>query len=320
MKIKFKFNVKDANGHALMHAGDDLDDCTFDDDYMWGFKNFASRQWTIRNALVEGTLVVEVHMKLIDAMNSLPFIPMNPFLSNIAHNMFMDQDTADVVFEVEDEVKGGQQQGRKTRSSPKKSHVKFYAHRAVLQKCAPKLAALCGSSGDLTRVSISDVKPTIFHHQLHYIYGGKVCGGCEITFNHLIFKDIIDAAVKYGLVDLKLAAEAWYVKTLTIEVDNVKEHLLLAHTKNCALLKEAAMDFIVDKLGTLGIESFKGLPKGLLEQILEAVARGEKTVHFADGDKFSTKRVNELRKKSEEKGLPIDGSRESMIAALRKVA
>ncbi|KAL7526721.1 hypothetical protein ACHAXR_001621 [Thalassiosira sp. AJA248-18] len=45
-----------------------------------------------------------------------------------------------------------------------------------------------------------------------------------------------------------MEAETSYVKSTTIEVDNMMEHrLLYAYTDamNCALLKEAVMDFMV---------------------------------------------------------------------------
>jgi len=38
----------------------------------------------------------------------------------------------------------------------------------------------------------------------------------------------------------------------------------------------------------------------------------------SNGDGLSTMRVNELRIKSDEKGLDVDGSRETMIATLKE--
>lgn len=51
-------------------------------------------------------------------------------------------------------------------------------------------------------------------------------------------KEIIDARDKYGIVNFKLEAEAWYVKSTTISVENLREHLLFADDKNCAQIKE----------------------------------------------------------------------------------
>ena len=58
-------------------------------------------------------------------------------------------------------------------------------------------------------------------------------------------KDIIDAADRYGVVGLKLEAETSFVTSTTITLDNVIEYLLYADSVNCALIKEAVMDFIL---------------------------------------------------------------------------
>ena len=52
-----------------------------------------------------------------------------------------------------------------------------------------------------------------------------------------------DATDKYGAVNLKLEAEAMYVKETEITMDNAMDNLLYADAKNLALLKEAMMNF-----------------------------------------------------------------------------
>ena len=56
-------------------------------------------------------------------------------------------------------------------------------------------------------------------------------------------KDIINACDKYGVVHLKLEAEATYVESTTITIDNMMDNLLYADSKNLALLKESVMDY-----------------------------------------------------------------------------
>jgi hypothetical protein len=58
-------------------------------------------------------------------------------------------------------------------------------------------------------------------------------------------KDIINAANRYGVATLKLEAEACLVEGTTFTLENVMEHLRYADSMNCALLKEAAMDYIL---------------------------------------------------------------------------
>jgi len=69
--------------------------------------------------LTKGALVIDVRMKPNDY--SAPFIPDNPSTRLTAKDFFMDEESADVVFE----VKGG---------SETNDSAKFYAHRLILKK------------------------------------------------------------------------------------------------------------------------------------------------------------------------------------------
>jgi hypothetical protein len=102
------------------------------------------------------------------------------------------------------------------------------------------------------------------------------------------------------------------------------ELLLYAESKNLALLKEAAMDFIVEKKSeVIKKMSFVDMVPGtLMRDLLVATARGERNVGGADVNvesQYDSLRISELRKKSYEKGLNVDGSREMLIAALEAV-
>jgi hypothetical protein len=153
------------------------------------------------------------------------------------------------------------------------------------------------------------------------MYGGKVSEDNMV----LHAKEIIDAADKYGVVNLKLETEASFVKGTDFTIDNVMEHLLYAESKNCALLKEAAMDYIVEnKAEVIEKLSFANAPGTLMRDLLVATARRERNVDGSDGDgsgesRFNAMRISELRKRSYEKGLNVDGSREMLIAALDAV-
>ncbi|KAL7528007.1 hypothetical protein ACHAWF_003639 [Thalassiosira exigua] len=146
--------------------------------------------------------------------------------------LFRNVESADVVFE--SDAKGQQAHGTQ------KCTRQFHAHRLILKQCAPDLDALCGSSDGMVSVPIADVKPDIVRHMMYYVYGGKVSND-DLKSQA---KEIIDATDKYGVVGLKLEAELWYVKSTQISLDNVIKLLQYADSKNCALLKESAVDFI----------------------------------------------------------------------------
>jgi len=134
-------------------------------------------------------------------------------------------------------------------------------------------------------------------------------------------KDIISAANKYGVPNLKLAAEACLVKSAKISIENMMDLLLDADAMNCALLKEAVMDFIIqNKADVISKVSFKDVPGEIVTDVLVAVTRGEKsgTDGACDKDQLCTMGITDLRRKVHEKGLEIDGSREALIAALNR--
>jgi speckle-type POZ protein len=262
-----------------------------------------------------GTLAVVVSIK---AEPAAPFVPKNPF-PKMMQGLFLDEETADVCFELSVAEK-------KDEDVTGESTLTFNAHSLVLETCAPMLSALCESSdGDKMKIArITDLKPEIFRIMLWYVYGGSVKK--EDLTAHA--KDIIDAADKYSIVNLKLEAEAVYVKSTYVTMKNAVEILLYADAKNCALLKETAVDFLAANCDDVIDEiSFDDVPGHLMKDLLVATARRKKKScagvaydYMKDGycaDDLKVLNVTELRIKLNDLGLDVDGSREAMIEALK---
>eukprot|EP00986_Skeletonema_menzelii_P014656 scaffold9886_cov143-Skeletonema_menzelii.AAC.9 len=259
-----------------------------------------------------GTLAIVVSSKN-DAASS--YVPSNP-MSDIITGMFLDEDTADVRFEVScASADSNEEDGDETTSSPV-TLATFHAHRSILKGCAPMLALLFGTTDEkIATASITDVEPDIFHHMLYYVYGGSVPDG-EMNAHA---KKIIDAADKYSIVNLKLAAETAYVKSTEITMENAVDILLYADALNLALLKEVVIDFLVENSEEATEKiSFADVSGTLMKDLLVAISRekDEMKGRNQDGKVFTTMRVSELRAKLAEIGLGVDGSRESMIKAL----
>mmetsp|Transcript_10867 Transcript_10867/g.26829 ORF Transcript_10867/g.26829 Transcript_10867/m.26829 type:complete len:411 (-) Transcript_10867:412-1644(-) len=327
IKINYGFGVKDSDGRYTAHKN--TESANFpahgveDEDEAWALFGDVTKRSTILKSLVNGSLVIEVQMRLAGLAQMIPppFVPENP-ACNCLRKMFMEEESADIVFEFHQ--KGGNQKKKAKDRSPRKkaktSPAMFYAHRIILQKCAPQLAEMCGPMENATSpvsVSIPDVTPEIFHHILRYIYGGEIDGD-DLEANA---RDIIDAADKYGVFNLKLKAEACLVKTTAISVENVMDLLLYADSKNCALLKEAVMDFIVqNEVDVINKVSFKDIPGETVKDVLAAMARGKNKSgeNSTCEDHLCTMRITELRKRVHKKGLEVDGSRDMLIAALKE--
>jgi hypothetical protein len=199
-----------------------------------------------------------------------PFIPENPSACKIIQGLFLNDDSADIMFKVGGDEKLKDNAMKIAKTEP----ITFPAHRLIVENCSRIFAELCESNGDdrTTPIQITGVSPDVFRHLLFYMYGGKVSDDDMTTHA----KEIIDAADRYGVSSLKLEAEVCLVNATIFGVENLKDILLYADSKNCALLKEAAMDYMVenqDKL--LGKVSFHDAPGSLLNDLIAAMARGK---------------------------------------------
>ena len=279
-------------------------------DNNWGWRDFISRSDILdesQNVIYgNGTLTFVVSM---EEEPTDVFVPKNP-LAKMMQDKFNDEAAADVCFEVSivDEGKG---ERHNTKSS-----VSFYAHRLILEICAPMLAALCGSndSGGVVTAPVNDIKPEIFHHLLSYVYGGIISK--EELNAHA--KDIIDAANKYSIVNLKLAAEAAYVQSTEISLDNAMDYLLYADSKSLALLKEAVMNFLAENPYEAADHIlFTDCPGHVMKDLLIAFGRSSKKDAGTKIDELTTLSVSALRRKLDKMGLEVDGSREVMIESIK---
>jgi hypothetical protein len=318
--IIFGFSVIDGIGKQVEHKRPAIPqrfDPVGTDTNRWGFRNFGTRL-TLLSSLVNGTLVIEVHMRLAAPTKSVPpiFIPENPFAKNI-QRMIIDENFGDISF-----VVGGQQETNNDEVVKETDPVIFHAYRYILCECSTGiLADICRSNvaSTSTPIEITDVSPEVFRYLLYSAYGVKISD--EDIKMHT--KEIIDAANKYGVVNLKLEAEACFVKDTILSLENVMEHLLYADSMSCALLKEAAMDFIIENsaevMDLITVNDL--LTPTLIRDVLAAVSRREKKFGGRDGygsdSRFNSMRICELRRESHKKALNVDGSREMLIAALK---
>jgi speckle-type POZ protein len=240
------------------------------------------------------------------------FVPKNPFQKMVLKDMFLNEDTADACFEV------CCAEAKEAEQKRAKASELFHAHSQILKTGAPMLANLFDfedNDGKIATATIADIKPDIFRHLLYYVYGGSVPE--EELKTHA--KAIIDAADKYSIVNLKLEAEAAYVKSTKITMDNAMDNLLYADAKNCALLKETVMNFLAENSSDAAEKiSFTDFPAHVVKDLLVAVSRnGKKEASGTTTDDLTTLSVNALRRKLDEKGLDIDGSREAMIESIK---
>ncbi|EJK74479.1 hypothetical protein THAOC_03837 [Thalassiosira oceanica] len=305
IEVELKFIIKDPNGGEDIFMRTSLTKFKPKDSAVvgnngptHGYRNFALRS-TLTDYLDDGTLIVEVHIRTNKpGQQYSSFVPENPFLRN-ALTDFDNEETADVKFEVGGTVEA----------------TIFYAHHIFLRLNAPALADMC-KPGDDSPTTISNVRPDIFEHLLYNCYGGKISKQ-DLQSDA---KDIIEAADRFCIVHLKLEAEACYVDTVELTLDNIHEVVTYADSKNLALLKEHCMDFLssANKIEAAEKVSFGDIPSHLMKDLLVAQARREAASGKAGGiGDLEMKSVSELREMAHEEGLSVDSSREMLIASIR---
>mmetsp|Transcript_14085 Transcript_14085/g.32015 ORF Transcript_14085/g.32015 Transcript_14085/m.32015 type:complete len:279 (+) Transcript_14085:334-1170(+) len=259
--------------------------------------------------LNNGTLTLEVHLRSRKKAESSGYVPSNSFNNNMLKG-FNNEEMSDVTFEVGGEVESAGNRRKRAKTTA----TTFHASHVILRLNAPSLADMC-RSGDEAAVPIIGVEPEVFKMLLYFCYGGKVSED-ELEANA---KAIIEAADRFGIVNLKLQAEAVLTKQTEVTVDNMLDNLLYATSKNLALFLEKIMDFVAENGSMLlGKVSFGDVPSNLISDILTAVAQGKKSAGGVAGDDLQIMRVGEMRKRLHDKGLCIDGDRETMIALLRE--
>ena len=275
----------------------------------WG--TMIERQ-TVLTYLNNGALTLEIHLRASkQAEPTTSFVPSNSMRDNILKG-FNSEEKSDVKFEVGGETETTASNRRKRAKS---TATIFYASHWILDLNAPALADMCRPGAEAA-VPIRGVEPKVFKMVLYFCYGGNVSKE-ELVANT---KAIIEAADRFEIVNLKLQAEFFLTEHTEIAVENVLDNLLYANSKNLALFQEKIMDFVAGNVETIvGNISFDDIPGNLMTDLLTAVARGNiSTGDEVPGDHLKFMRVAELRKRLHDRGLCIDGSRETMIALLRE--
>ncbi|EJK73099.1 hypothetical protein THAOC_05297, partial [Thalassiosira oceanica] len=209
-------------------------------------------------------------------------VPSNPFCDNVL-KVFNNEEKSDVVFIVGGEVESAANRRKRAKTAA----TRFYASRVILDVNAPSLADMC-RPGDEAAVPINGVEPEVFKMVLYFCYGGA------ITVEELAAKakEIIEAADRFGIVNLKLQAEAVLTEQTEVTVDNMLDNLLYANSKNLALFLEKIMDFVAENGSMLlGKVSFDDVPSNLISDILTAVAQGKKSAGGVAGDDLQILRV-----------------------------
>lgn len=193
--------------------------------------------------------------------------------------------------------------------------TEILAHSQIVKAIAPILAS-CGTvvnntnrddvntAGDVSIGNVSeDMSTEAFEIFLKYIYlGWYPCA--EDAKKH--GKQLINAANKYELVDLKMSIENILVGECVMTKDNVSDYILFADSQSCPLLKEYAIAFF-------RLMSQELISSECSKQLRESSEMLHETLHST-----SLLSVTEIRKELGKRKLDADGSKQVLQLRLEK--
>jgi hypothetical protein len=292
---KFAFRIPSANYSRVSYEYEDI---FSNEGSCW--VNFLRRDRVLKRSkayLVDGNLTIEVDIQVYK--DASPFWePKSELNADFMQVLGSANQSGDVKFQVGPE--------------------EFSAHLHILEARAPVLAALTEDYPSDTPIPIQDMKPSSFRSLLRFVYANDV----EDLHNEA--RDLLDVANRFGCKGLKLAAEAELASSY-ITVDTAADMILLGDAENCALLKEAAIEFFATNpmpvMSSSGWEKVEeSLP--LMKELMAVLAGNKKRSAPAHADEdrgYKHMRVSALRRRLDEKGLDGDGSREMLISRLEEV-
>jgi speckle-type POZ protein len=188
----------------------------------------------------------------------------------------------------------------------------FTAHLAIIYANAPILADHCNKTKQKKKSEeiIKDMKPDVFQILLKHIYSGCLPSEQDALQHG---KELIDAANKYELIELKMAVENALVRERVMTKKNVADYILFADAQSCALLKEYAISYLLlHSKHILKSEHSKCLRESgeVLSEIVMLMSEND--------DDEEAMSVLELRKELGKCELDVDGSKETLVLRLKE--
>lgn len=305
ISVRYLYIVRDASGEIVRKTRQW--EGTFDE-VGWS-RNLVSRSTALEKVVINGTFTIELRMTpVMDSKSKYckHFIPVNRAIclgnsdepDSIISSLLFDEESADICFDVS------------SPSDDTKQSVKVYAHRAILKARAPDLFRLCTGYDVSNSMPISDVEPDIFRELMRYIYGLYM----DNTNWGKDAKAILEAANKYDVANLKVTAEAWYVTYFEFTAENVTDQFLYADAMSCPLLKEAAVNFMVDNgVDVFSSDSFNTIleARGLTRELFLMMAK--KLDSSSDSAAVDLMSIDDLKIRLNEYRFAVDGDREMLV-------
>ena len=246
-----------------------------------------------KDILKDGTLCIDVTIQVIDTTEQLLRIP-----NHHAERLYMLLES-----------------GEKSDASFNVGGTRFNVHSQIIYANAPMLFDFLDQESNASAV-IKDIRPDVFRAILKHIYCGALP---RMNRDHPMYmreevlfdcgKDLISAANRFELIEMKLAVENVLVGNRILNKENVSDYILFADAQTCPLLKEYAISyFLLHSREILESEHSKCLRESgtLLSEIFM----------LQNGSPDQDLSVTELRRNLRRYRLDVDGSKEMLVEKL----
>ena len=282
--ISYGLAIKDANGtvareysfHELLQPGELLgcDECMEHTEILDPNKNI----------LKDGALCVDVTIQVKTSLT---------------------EDLYECKFGLADKMERLLESGENSDATIKVGDETFKVHSCIIRNNAPILANLLNQIDQNPDTVVEDTLPEVFHHILRFVYTGISPSRSDMK---KFGEELIDAANRYELIELKVDVENVLVRERVMNKENVSDWILFADAQCCPVLKEYAISYFrLHSLEILKSEHSRRLRESgeVLSEIMILMVGG-------NGGMTAT----ELRKELGKRGLDVDGSKETLAARL----
>jgi BTB/POZ domain len=199
--------------------------------------------------------------------------------------------------------------GRYSDITYKVGHQDFHLHRFILEERAPVLFQMMDEHPDQTIITLDDeeedVDAAMFQIMVRYIYTSEWPAFVDAE----VAKTILILADRFGCINLKLYMESVIVEKF-LDEDNAADMLLLGDSHTCAQLKEPAIQIFKNQADVvMNTEGWKRVQESnaLVVELFLSVT---------NDDDPEGQCVAELRNQLLQRGLDVDGSRETLVKRL----
>ena len=255
----------------------------------WGWPKFAVREDILKRCDARGRLTIKVDLRVAVAKWNPPLKLRESLLS-----FYKSGEDSDITFCLD---------GKRS----------FEAHKLVLKSQGQVLVGMVSEVDPNEPIPLTGIDPDLFETLLLFHYTEKVPDDFDYKSNAL---ELLKLADKFGVINLKLLLENAIVEKL-VSKESAVDLFQFAKAFNCALLLETCVERILEDPAFLSspecrdISTSHEMARYLFIRQFHGKGKGSSDVLDLFG-------VGLLRQRAADKGLEVDGSRETLVKRLKE--